>query len=192
MSRAHGFSCRRVPPPPTIVRARKTRATRPGLHGFRREVRNLRPAETVERPHVPELPEVETTRRGIEPHVVGRRIQRLLVHERRLRWPVDPRLDATFAGTAILMAVGAILCVSMLEKDKDKSHRQQVRLVDPLLALRNRNLLLTSIGSAFYTAAFFAITFSPSSHPLCRMSRSTNVEMISTSWLRSVEVTSYA
>ncbi|HXF02687.1 MAG TPA: MFS transporter [Arthrobacter sp.] len=62
-----------------------------------------------------------------------------------------------FAGTAILMAIGAILCVSMLEKDKDKSHRQPVRLVDPLLALRNRNLLLTSIGSAFYTAAFFAI-----------------------------------
>jgi len=62
-----------------------------------------------------------------------------------------------FAGTAILMAVGAILCMSMLAKDKDRSHRTPVRLIDPLLALRNRNLLLTSIGSAFYTAAFFAI-----------------------------------
>jgi ACDE family multidrug resistance protein len=62
-----------------------------------------------------------------------------------------------FAGTAILMAVGAILCVSMLAKDVDRSHRTPVRLIDPLLALRNRNLLLTSIGSAFYTAAFFAI-----------------------------------
>ncbi|MFD1214321.1 MFS transporter [Arthrobacter sp. GCM10027362] len=62
-----------------------------------------------------------------------------------------------FAGTAILMAVGAILCTGMLAKDTDKSHRTPVRLIDPLLALRNRNLLLTSIGSAFYTAAFFAI-----------------------------------
>ena len=53
---------------------------------------------------MPELPEVETTRRGIEPHVVGRRIQRLRVHERRLRWPVDPLLDATFSGTAIRRA----------------------------------------------------------------------------------------
>jgi len=30
---------------------------------------------------MPELPEVETTRRGIEPHVVGRRIETLAVHE---------------------------------------------------------------------------------------------------------------
>lgn len=53
---------------------------------------------------MPELPEVETTRRGIEPHVVGRRIQRLLVHERRLRWPVDTRLVGAVAGTAIRRA----------------------------------------------------------------------------------------
>jgi formamidopyrimidine-DNA glycosylase len=37
---------------------------------------------------LPELPEVETTRRGIEPHAVGRRIVRLAVHEPRLRWPI--------------------------------------------------------------------------------------------------------
>jgi formamidopyrimidine-DNA glycosylase len=51
--------------------------------------------------HVPELPEVETTRRGIEPHVVGRRITNLLVHDRRLRWPVDLRMIAAVAGAAI-------------------------------------------------------------------------------------------
>jgi formamidopyrimidine-DNA glycosylase len=53
---------------------------------------------------VPELPEVETTRRGIEPHVVGRRIRRLLVHERRLRWPVDTGLPAAVEGAAIRAA----------------------------------------------------------------------------------------
>ncbi len=53
---------------------------------------------------MPELPEVETTRRGIEPHVVGRRISRLLVHERRLRWPVDAKLATTVAGSAIRRA----------------------------------------------------------------------------------------
>lgn len=62
-----------------------------------------------------------------------------------------------FAGTAVLMAVGAVLCTTMLAKDGTKDERQPIRLVDPLLALRNRNLLLTSMGSAFYTAAFFAI-----------------------------------
>jgi formamidopyrimidine-DNA glycosylase len=53
---------------------------------------------------VPELPEVETTRRGIEPHVVGRRIRRLLVHDRRLRWPVDPELAATVQGSTVRRA----------------------------------------------------------------------------------------
>jgi formamidopyrimidine-DNA glycosylase len=53
---------------------------------------------------VPELPEVETTRRGIEPHVVGRRITALLVHDRRLRWPVDLGMIAAVAGAAIRRA----------------------------------------------------------------------------------------
>ncbi|MGD8378276.1 MAG: bifunctional DNA-formamidopyrimidine glycosylase/DNA-(apurinic or apyrimidinic site) lyase [Gammaproteobacteria bacterium] len=37
---------------------------------------------------MPELPEVETTRRGIAPHLEGRRITRVVVREPRLRWPV--------------------------------------------------------------------------------------------------------
>jgi formamidopyrimidine-DNA glycosylase len=37
---------------------------------------------------MPELPEVETIRRGIAPHVVGRAIERVVVRDRRLRWPV--------------------------------------------------------------------------------------------------------
>jgi formamidopyrimidine-DNA glycosylase len=43
---------------------------------------------------MPELPEVETTRRGIAPHVVGRRVAELVVRERRLRWPVPQGLEA--------------------------------------------------------------------------------------------------
>ncbi|MEJ0086489.1 MAG: bifunctional DNA-formamidopyrimidine glycosylase/DNA-(apurinic or apyrimidinic site) lyase [Pseudomonadota bacterium] len=53
---------------------------------------------------MPELPEVETTRRGIEPHVVGRRIHRLVVHDRRLRWPVEPGLAELVGGSAIRRA----------------------------------------------------------------------------------------
>ncbi len=41
---------------------------------------------------MPELPEVETTRRGIAPHVIGQRITAVIVRERRLRWPVDRNL----------------------------------------------------------------------------------------------------
>lgn len=41
---------------------------------------------------MPELPEVETARRGLEPHVVGRRLLTVEVRERRLRWPVPKDL----------------------------------------------------------------------------------------------------
>ena len=37
---------------------------------------------------MPELPEVETTLRGIEPHLLKQRIARVTVREPRLRWPV--------------------------------------------------------------------------------------------------------
>ena len=37
---------------------------------------------------MPELPEVEVTRRGIAPHLVGRTIAAVTVREPRLRWPI--------------------------------------------------------------------------------------------------------
>ncbi len=42
---------------------------------------------------MPELPEVETIRRGVTPHVLDRVIRRIVVREPRLRWPVSPELD---------------------------------------------------------------------------------------------------
>ena len=51
---------------------------------------------------MPELPEVETTRRGLEPHARGRRIAALNVYERRLRWPIAPGLARQLAGQRIL------------------------------------------------------------------------------------------
>lgn len=38
---------------------------------------------------MPELPEVETLKRALATHVVGRRVQQVTVREPRLRWPVD-------------------------------------------------------------------------------------------------------
>lgn len=43
---------------------------------------------------MPELPEVETTRRGIAPHATGQQIQAIHVRESRLRWPVANNLPA--------------------------------------------------------------------------------------------------
>jgi formamidopyrimidine-DNA glycosylase len=50
---------------------------------------------------MPELPEVEVTRRALAPHVEGRRVQRVVVREPRLRWPVPPQLPQWLAGQPV-------------------------------------------------------------------------------------------
>ncbi len=50
---------------------------------------------------MPELPEVETTRRGIEPHLLGRRVIGLVIRQRQLRWPVPHTLDRALPGQII-------------------------------------------------------------------------------------------
>jgi formamidopyrimidine-DNA glycosylase len=47
---------------------------------------------------MPELPEVETTRRGIAPSLDGRRILRVVVRERRLRWPLPHGFEKRVQG----------------------------------------------------------------------------------------------
>lgn len=50
---------------------------------------------------MPELPEVETTRRGIAPSLVGRRVTRVVLRERRLRWPVPAGFERQLQGRRI-------------------------------------------------------------------------------------------
>jgi formamidopyrimidine-DNA glycosylase len=45
---------------------------------------------------MPELPEVETIRRGIAPFLLHRRVREVVVREARLRWPVPPELDGKY------------------------------------------------------------------------------------------------
>ena len=42
---------------------------------------------------MPELPEVETTRRGLLPHVAGRRIEHVLLRRPDLRWPIPREVE---------------------------------------------------------------------------------------------------
>ena len=50
---------------------------------------------------MPELPEVETTRRGIEPHLLNRTVSAVVVRDKRLRWPVPRALIETLPGQRI-------------------------------------------------------------------------------------------
>ncbi|SFR62955.1 DNA-(apurinic or apyrimidinic site) lyase [Marinobacter daqiaonensis] len=53
---------------------------------------------------MPELPEVETTRRGIAPHCEGKAVARLTIRDSRLRWPVPDDLPELLAGQTLRQA----------------------------------------------------------------------------------------
>lgn len=50
---------------------------------------------------MPELPEVETTLRGIAPLLVGQTVEAAVLRTAKLRWPLDPQLDALLVGKAL-------------------------------------------------------------------------------------------
>lgn len=50
---------------------------------------------------MPELPEVETTRRGILPHLLNATLEGAVVRHAGLRWPVPPELHAALRGLTI-------------------------------------------------------------------------------------------
>jgi len=51
---------------------------------------------------MPELPEVETSRRGIAPWVENQQVCEVIIRDRRLRWPVPIEIDQQLPGQEIL------------------------------------------------------------------------------------------
>src|SRR5690606_4478206 len=50
---------------------------------------------------MPELPEVETTRRGIAPHLLGHRVRSALLRRADLRWPIAAEIAGRLPGQRI-------------------------------------------------------------------------------------------
>lgn len=50
---------------------------------------------------MPELPEVETTLHGIEPHISGQTITQIVIRNRRLRWPIPKQLEKVVTGQTL-------------------------------------------------------------------------------------------
>jgi formamidopyrimidine-DNA glycosylase len=50
---------------------------------------------------LPELPEVETTRRGIEPHIENNKVSKVILRRKTLRWPITPALSKDLPGETI-------------------------------------------------------------------------------------------
>lgn len=51
---------------------------------------------------MPELPEVETTVRGIRPYLLGQEICDIVVRDRRLRWPIPHGLEEKVSGSKVI------------------------------------------------------------------------------------------
>lgn len=52
---------------------------------------------------MPELPEVETTLRGINPHIQGKKVADVVLRQTKLRWQVNPQLAELLAGQEVLI-----------------------------------------------------------------------------------------
>lgn len=53
---------------------------------------------------MPELPEVETTLRGISPHIIGHKVTEIVIRQPRLRWPIPSGLAALLQGKKLVSA----------------------------------------------------------------------------------------
>lgn len=51
---------------------------------------------------MPELPEVETTLRGISPHISGKKVADVVLRQTKLRWQVNPKLAEILTGQKVL------------------------------------------------------------------------------------------
>ena len=50
---------------------------------------------------MPELPEVETSRRGIEPHILNKKVTDVIVRQKKLRWPIPATLKKQLINQSI-------------------------------------------------------------------------------------------
>ena len=50
---------------------------------------------------MPELPEVETTLRGLAPHLVDQRIHGVILRRPDLRWPIPKQIEQLLPGATI-------------------------------------------------------------------------------------------
>jgi len=107
---------------------------------------------------MPELPEVETTRRGIEPYTKGQQVTEVIIRQPKLRWPVTPQIHdmegeivfavkrrgkylllETVKGTALLH-LGMSGSLRILEKGTPHEKHDHVDIVfanDKLIRLRD-------------------------------------------------------
>ena len=100
---------------------------------------------------MPELPEVETTRRGIEPHLCEQQIRQVIVHNPKLRWPIPPSLPRRLEG-AIIQSVGRRAKYLLIETNRGTlilhlGMSGSLRLTETGTATRKHDHFILRLGS---------------------------------------------
>ncbi len=122
---------------------------------------------------MPELPEVETTLRGIRPHLQGRTLKAVTVRESRLRWPVSEALYALQDSPVVALRRRAKYLLIELEAGQVLIHLGMsgtLRVVEADLPLRKHDhvdLLLDSGKVLRFNdpRRFGAVLFQPGAQP---------------------------
>ncbi len=101
---------------------------------------------------MPELPEVETTTRGLSPHLCGQDIAAFEIRDSRLRWPVDGELSDRLVGDQILRLErrSKLMLVHLASGFSLISHLGMSgswRICDPREALKKHDHLLLTLAS---------------------------------------------
>jgi len=101
---------------------------------------------------MPELPEVETTLRGIEPHLVGKRIHEVIVRESRLRQPVPSSLGEITGARVVSISRRAKYLLVRLSASHGHllihlGMSGSLRLSDPADAFRTHDHVALSVDS---------------------------------------------
>ena len=127
---------------------------------------------------MPELPEVETTRRGIAEAIVGQTIVATRVRERRLRWPLPAGFERQLTGRRVL-AVSRRAKYLLLELDQGTllvhlGMSGSLRVLSSTVAPRSHDhvdLVLSSGQTVRYNdprrfGSFHYVAGPPAAHPL--------------------------
>ena len=107
---------------------------------------------------MPELPEVETTRAGISPHIQGQTLRQVVIRDARLRWSVPSNLAEKvvdkplrrvlrrgkyllfeFDHGAIIGHLGMTGSMRMVAHDEPPAYHDHVDLVFSAMTLRYRD-----------------------------------------------------
>lgn len=100
---------------------------------------------------MPELPEVETSRRGIEPHLLNQTITEVLIRNPKLRWPIPKTLKKKLEGKTI-QAINRRGKYILIKFDKGNlilhlGMSGSLRITDPETAFRKHDHFALTISN---------------------------------------------